>query len=63
MSYLILVSMTHDLQKRFEDWPAYDMICEIKNIFREQARVERYRVMMKLFECKMTKGGSVSAHV
>jgi gag-polypeptide of LTR copia-type len=63
VSFLMLVSTTHDLQKYFEDWPAYDMIVELKNIFQEQAHVERYRVAIKLFECKMTKGASVSVNV
>jgi hypothetical protein len=35
VSCLMLVSMTPDLQKRFEDWPAYDMIGELKNMFQE----------------------------
>jgi hypothetical protein len=52
----MLVSMTHGLQKCFEDQPAYEMIGELKNIFQEQARVKWYRVAMELFECKMTEG-------
>jgi hypothetical protein len=55
--------MTPDPQKCFQDWPAYDMIGELKNMFQEQAHVERYRVAMELFECKMTEEASVSAHV
>jgi gag-polypeptide of LTR copia-type len=39
------------------------MIGKLKNMFQEQARVERYRVAMELFECKMTEEASVSAHV
>jgi gag-polypeptide of LTR copia-type len=63
VSCLMLVSMAPDHQKRFENWPAYNMIGELKNMFQEQACVERYRVVMELFECKMTEGASVSAHV
>jgi gag-polypeptide of LTR copia-type len=59
----MLVSMAPDLQKHFEDMPAYDMIGELKNMFQEQARVKRYHVAMELFECKMTERASVSAHV
>jgi gag-polypeptide of LTR copia-type len=39
------------------------MIGELKNILQEQARIERYHVVMELFECKLTEGVSVSAHV
>jgi hypothetical protein len=39
------------------------MIGELKNMFQEQTRVERYRVAMELFECKMIEGALVSAHV
>jgi hypothetical protein len=39
------------------------MIGDLKNMCQEQACVERYRVAMELFECKMTEGASVSAHV
>jgi gag-polypeptide of LTR copia-type len=63
VSCLMPVSMIFDLQKCFEDWPTYDMIGELKNMFQEQTRVERYRVAMKLFECKMTEEASVSSHV
>jgi gag-polypeptide of LTR copia-type len=55
--------MTLDLQKYFQDCPAYDMIDELKNMFQEQPHVEWYRVTMKLFECKMTEEASVNAHV
>jgi hypothetical protein len=40
VSCLMLVSIIHGLQKRFEDQPAYDMIGELKNIFQEQAHVK-----------------------
>jgi gag-polypeptide of LTR copia-type/GAG-pre-integrase domain len=63
VSCLMLVSMAPDLQKRFEDMSAYDMIGELKNMFQEQTRVERYHVAMEFFECKMNEGASVSAHV
>jgi hypothetical protein len=63
VSCLMMVSITHGLQKRFEDLPAYDMICELKNIFQKQAHVKWYRITMELFECKITKRASVSASV
>jgi gag-polypeptide of LTR copia-type/GAG-pre-integrase domain/Zinc knuckle len=63
VSCLMLVFITLDLQKSFEDWPAYDMIGDLKNMFQEKACVERYRIAIELFECKMTEGASVSAHV
>jgi hypothetical protein len=40
MSCLMLVSMTPDLQKYFEDWSTYNMIGELKSMLQEQAHVE-----------------------
>ena len=39
------------------------MIKELKSLYEEQARVERYNVATKLFNCKMAEGASVRAHV
>ena len=63
VSCLMLVSMTPDLQRRLEDWSAFDMITELKSLYQEQARVERHNVATELFSCRMAEGASVKAHV
>ena len=39
------------------------MIQELKSLYEEQARVERYNVATELFSCRMAEGASVRAHV
>ena len=56
VSCLMLVSMTPDLQRRLEEWSAYEMIHELKALYQEQARVERYNVATELFSCRMAEG-------
>ena len=49
--------------RRLEDWTAYEMIKELKNMYEEPARVEKHRVAMQLFECRMAEGAPVRPHV
>jgi gag-polypeptide of LTR copia-type len=49
--------------KEFWGLTPYDMIGELKNMYQEQALVEWHCVVMKLFECKMTEGASISARI
>ena len=63
VSCLMLASMNADLQKQFENVKAFDMIKEMKSLFQEQARVERFETTKSLFSCKLAEGGSVSPHV
>ena len=60
---IMLASMEPDLQKRFENWAAYELIQELKALFQKQARTERYEISKALFDCKMAEGSSVSQHV
>ncbi|KAM7465653.1 hypothetical protein LguiB_013215 [Lonicera macranthoides] len=59
----MLASMNADLQKQFENMNAFDMVKELKSLFQEQARVERFETTTSLFSCKLPEGGSVSPHV
>ena len=57
--------MEGDLQKQFmelSDNP-YEMMNQIKEMFKEKARTERYNTLKELHACKMSAGGSVSPHV
>jgi hypothetical protein len=55
--------MEPELQKCFEDWGPFETINELKNLFQQQARAERYEISQALIDCKMSEGSLVSAHV
>ena len=50
------------LQRCFEHHGAYEMFQELKLIFQENARIERYEVSNKFYSCKM-ENSSVSKHI
>ncbi|KAK8521659.1 hypothetical protein V6N12_031550 [Hibiscus sabdariffa] len=60
---LMLATMTLELQKQHEDMVAYEMIQNLKKIYEGQARQERYETSKALFQCKMSEGSPVGAHV
>ena len=62
-SCLMLATMSSDLQKQFENVEAYEMIVNLKNLFQEQARQERYQTVKDLTACKLARGSPVSPHV
>ncbi|KAK8582334.1 hypothetical protein V6N13_032088 [Hibiscus sabdariffa] len=60
---LMLATMTLELQKQHEDMVAYEMIQNLNEIYEGQARQERYETSKALFQCKMSEGSPVGAHV
>ena len=60
---LMLATMSSELQKDLENMEAYDMIFNLKEMFQQQARQERYETTKALHSCKMAEGTSVSTHV
>ena len=60
---LMLATMSFELQNDLENMEAYDMIFNLKEMFQQQARQERYETTKALHSCKMAEGTSVSAHV
>ncbi|KAK8516828.1 hypothetical protein V6N12_049540 [Hibiscus sabdariffa] len=60
---LMLATMTPELQKQHEDMVAYEMIQNLKEIYEGEARQERYETSKGLFQCKMSEGSLVGAHV
>ena len=42
---------------------AYNMIFNLKEMFQQQARQERYETTKALHSCKMAEGASISDHV
>ena len=59
----LLAAMEPELQKRFETWGPYETINELKYLFQQQARAERFEISQTLIDCKMVEGSSISAHV
>ena len=60
---LMLATMSSELQKDLENMEAYNMIFNLKEMFQQQARQERYETTKALNSYKMAEGASVSAHV
>jgi gag-polypeptide of LTR copia-type len=60
---LLVGIMSPELQRQFMDTKSYDMCEELKNMFQEQARVERFKVTKSLLSHKLTEGGSISTHM
>ncbi|KAK8972686.1 hypothetical protein V6N11_044559 [Hibiscus sabdariffa] len=63
VSCLMLATVSPELQKQHKDMNAYDMIQNLKDIYEGQARQERYETSKALFQCKMSEGSPVGAHV
>ncbi|KAK8621667.1 hypothetical protein V6N13_081100 [Hibiscus sabdariffa] len=63
VGWLMLATMDSELQKQHENMVAYEMIQNLKEIYEGQARQERYENSKALFQCKMTEGTPVGAHV
>ena len=52
----MLATMSSELQKDLENMEAYDMIFNLKEMFQQQARQERYETTKALHSCKMAEG-------
>ncbi|XP_071721438.1 uncharacterized protein [Rutidosis leptorrhynchoides] len=63
VSCLMLGTMIPELQKDFEHHSAYDMITQLKEMFLQQARVERFETVRALHACRMDDTQSVSSYV
>ena len=63
VSSLMLASMIPDLQKDLVNHNAFDMITQLKEMFQQQARTERYETVRALHGLKMEEGANVSNHV
>ena len=60
---MLFRSMEPELQKRFENATAFDMIEALKAMYQTQARAERYEIIKALCECKMAEGALVGEHM
>ncbi|KAK1424234.1 hypothetical protein QVD17_19555 [Tagetes erecta] len=63
VSCLMLGTMIPELQKDFEHHGAYDMITQLKEMFLQKARVERFETVRALHACHMEETQSVSSYV
>nr|GEX59333.1 hypothetical protein [Tanacetum cinerariifolium] len=63
VSCLILRSMTPELHRQFENSSPYDMIRELKSVFKKQAGVERFDVIRNFHACKQEEGKPVGPYV
>ena len=59
----MLYAMEAELQKRYENMGAFEMITDLKAVFAPQARAERYEASELFFSTKMEEHSSVSKHV
>ena len=60
---LMLSTMSSDLQKQMDHLSAFDLLAQLKDMFQQQARQERYECLKSVLGCKLQDGGNVSAHV
>src|SRR3954466_14563881 len=63
VSCVMLACMESELQKKFEDQDAYNMIVALKDMLQDQARTERYNFVRSFVECKLAEGAAVGPHV
>ncbi|XP_010531758.1 PREDICTED: uncharacterized protein LOC104807984 [Tarenaya hassleriana] len=60
---LMLGTMIPDLIKQFDGLGVWLMMDQLKLMFEEQARLERFKIMCSLLNCKLANGCSVCPHV
>jgi hypothetical protein len=49
--------------KAFQELGLFEIINELKDLFQQQAKTERYYISQALIDCKMAEGSSVNVHV
>ncbi|KAK8652271.1 hypothetical protein V6N13_061292 [Hibiscus sabdariffa] len=59
----MLATMTPEFQKQHRDMFIYEIIQNLKKIFKRQAYQERYETSRALFQCKMSEGSPMGAYV
>ena len=59
---ILLATMSSELQSQHEDMNPKDIIMHLRELYGQQARIERYRIAFALFACRMKEGQSVAQH-
>nr|GEX34337.1 zinc finger, CCHC-type [Tanacetum cinerariifolium] len=60
---LMLVSMTHELHRQFENYSPSETLQELSSMFEKQAGVERFDLIQTFHAFKQEEGKSVAAYV
>ncbi|GJY53158.1 hypothetical protein Tco_0444822, partial [Tanacetum coccineum] len=60
---LMLGSMTPELHRQFELHYPYDMVQELRSMFKKQAGVEKFDLIQSFHACKQEEGKSVADYV
>ncbi|XP_078151434.1 uncharacterized protein LOC144546757 [Carex rostrata] len=60
---LVVSIMGPELQRRFMDTKTYIICDQLKNMFQEQARIERFKVTKSLLGHRLAEGGSMGTHM
>ena len=63
VTYLMLVTMSPELQKQFMDMDAFEIMTYLEEMFQKQGRHERFVTIKALNSYKMAPGTSISTHV
>ncbi|GKD01569.1 hypothetical protein Tco_1171843, partial [Tanacetum coccineum] len=63
VAYLMLGSMSLELQRTLENYKAYDMIQEVKTMFEKQAKQELFKTVKAFYAYKQEDGQSVSLYL
>jgi hypothetical protein len=64
VSCLVLSCMKPELQMQFEtNHETHDMIVVLKDMFKTQARTERFNISKAFLECNLAEGATVGPHV
>ncbi|GKC12266.1 zinc finger, CCHC-type containing protein [Tanacetum coccineum] len=63
VAYLMLSSISLDLQRTLEKYNAYDMLKELKTMFEEQAKQELFEIVKASHACKWEEGQLVSSYL
>ncbi|GJT12408.1 hypothetical protein Tco_0859450 [Tanacetum coccineum] len=56
-------SMTPKLHRQFENYSPYEMLQELKSMFKKQAKVEWFDLIQTFHVCKQEEGKSVSSYI
>nr|GEX20377.1 retrotransposon protein, putative, Ty1-copia subclass [Tanacetum cinerariifolium] len=63
VAYLTLKSMTPELHRQFKNSSHYEMLHDLKSMFKKQAGVEWFDLIKTFHTCKQEEGKSVSSYV
>ena len=63
VSYIMLATMTAELQKSYEDYYPFEMHQDFMERYHQSARQERYKIIASMIKTKMKDGESITTHL